>query len=37
MKKVLAMSILTMIVMSMGGCGASSDSCLLYTSDAADD
>lgn len=26
MKKVLAMSILTMIVMSMGGCGASSDS-----------
>ena len=26
MKKVLAMSILTMIVMSMGGCGTSSDS-----------
>lgn len=26
MKKVLAMSILTMIVMSMGGCSASSDS-----------
>lgn len=28
MKKVLAMSILTMIVMSMGGCGASSDAVL---------
>ena len=26
MKKVLTMSLITMIVMSMGGCGASSDS-----------